>query len=220
MFLLVIGACRSAPSPATEAPNIEPVIASATDDVDDAPGDASPAVSPRCDALPEWRYETFLLPPEFAPTLPEGTEVLWFAPGMFEPDAADYFTYAFSMDMKAPLADAAAIESLLREYYRGLMRAVAAGRDTTPARDVTVSMADDGQTATIEMSDEFTGGGAVTVHLRLSWAEGEPGRCLRILASARPSERNWEALERSLGCLCEGTLTHGAASSSTRTARP
>ena len=162
---------------------------------DPAPASAEPE-SPRCEALPDWRYEQIALPPGFAPELPAGVEVLWFAPGMFQPDASDYFTYAFSLDLEAGLPEAGELESLLTQYYRGLMKAVAS--DHPPKHEAQVSLAADGQSATIEMSDEFTGGGDVTLHLRMSTT----GSCLRVLATAQPTDDNWATLARSFECLC------------------
>ena len=193
--LWMLGGCPTKATTAEPAPNTaEPT----------APTDeAAPTSAPRCEALPTWRYEKIPLPPEFAPTLPEGVEVLWFAPGMFEPAADDYFTYAFSLDMTEPLSTPAALETLLVDYYRGLMSAVAAGRDAKPARDAVVELGGDGQTATIELSDEFTDGGVITLHLRVSRPEGPKGGCLRVLASARPTDANWAALETAHSCLCD-----------------
>jgi len=180
--------------PAAPSSEAEPTVS-------DASTDPSPEDPTICEALPGWRYEKIALPPEFAPTLPTGTEVLWFAPGMFEPEADDYFTYAFSLDMDEGLSSPAAFEALLGEYYRGLMSAVASGRDATPAREAMVTVDDDGRVATIELSDEFTGGGPVTLHMKMSWVEGTT--CLRVLASARPTPDNWATLERSHACLCD-----------------
>ena len=62
-----------------------------------------PIAAASCAQAPGWRYERIELPPAFAPTLPPGVETLWFAPGMFDPAAADYFTYVFSLDWNEPL---------------------------------------------------------------------------------------------------------------------
>lgn len=158
-------------------------------------------MAPRCEALPGWRYERIELPPEFAPELPPGTEVLWFSPGMFDPEADDYFTYAFSLDVEGGALEPATIDSLLLQYYRGLMHAVASSRDAAPQHEAVVTMTAPGKEATIELSDEFTTGETITLHLRMSTAAGSD--CLRVLATARPTEVNWAELGKSHTCLCE-----------------
>jgi len=85
--------------------------------------------------LPEgWRAETLPFPLDFAPGIPyEGLEELRFAPGMFDPEAEGYFTYAFVWWVRTPPPfepDRLARE--LSEYLRGLAAAVAEGK---PGRD-------------------------------------------------------------------------------------
>ncbi len=75
---------------------------------------------------PGWRAETFPFPIEFAPTIAHrGIEELRFAPGMFDPKAPGYFSYAFvwRTDDAAAL-DAAAVAAELTAYFRGLATAV------------------------------------------------------------------------------------------------
>jgi len=43
-----------------------------------------------------WQFERFAMPPGFAPGISyKGAEELLFAPGMFNKDSTNYFTYAF-----------------------------------------------------------------------------------------------------------------------------
>jgi hypothetical protein len=94
----------------------------------------SPGVSfePRSDwPVPAgWKSETIPFPLEFAPALAHrGVEELRFAPGMFDPAAPGYWSYAFVwwLEDQAP-QDAASLAAELTEYFRGLLTSVAAQR--------------------------------------------------------------------------------------------
>ena len=84
-----------------------------------------------------WEFERFNLPPAFAPAITyKGAEELRFAPGMFNKDYTNYFTYAFVVqidDVKA--ISEAEVHHYLLNYYRGLCRVTAQDRkliiDTT-----------------------------------------------------------------------------------------
>lgn len=44
----------------------------------------------------DWDKEVFTFPLQFAPSIElEGIEEVYFAPGMFKPEASDYFNYIF-----------------------------------------------------------------------------------------------------------------------------
>jgi len=75
----------------------------------------------------DWRFERINFPLSFAPELKyEGFEELRFAPGMFTAASDTYFTYIFAMKITNDAAlDAAALQSLLETYFRGLCRTVA-----------------------------------------------------------------------------------------------
>jgi hypothetical protein len=79
------------------------------------------------DEAPEnWREETFSIPMSFAPEIKyTGIEELRFAPGMFQSDEPDYFTYAFIWWLEG---EASFTEERLRQdlllYYKGLYQAV------------------------------------------------------------------------------------------------
>ena len=79
--------------------------------------------------LSDCRSEVIALPPEFAPKMPKGGELLWFAPGMFDAESPGYFRYAFRLDFERPQPNTlASLEELLLLYYEGLMSAVAEGK--------------------------------------------------------------------------------------------
>jgi hypothetical protein len=75
----------------------------------------------------DWRFERLNFPLSFAPELKyKGFEELRFAPGMFTPESDTYFTYIFAMKITDDVTlDAAALQSLLETYYRGLCQTVA-----------------------------------------------------------------------------------------------
>jgi hypothetical protein len=85
--------------------------------------------------LPEgWKAETIVFPLEFAPQLEyEGLEELRFSPGMFDPEAADFFSYAFVWWVPAEtVVSAQGLARDLETYFRGLARTVAESKGFDP----------------------------------------------------------------------------------------
>lgn len=83
-----------------------------------------------------WRTETLSLPTGFAKDMKlTGFEEVRFAPGMFRPDAEDFFTYCFvfCLPNQSPPNQKVLTEELLK-YYRGLAVAVTrrSGIDVKP----------------------------------------------------------------------------------------
>lgn len=77
-----------------------------------------------------WKSETIPFPLPFAPQLAHrGVEELRFAPGMFDPAAPGYWSYAFVwwLEDRGP-QDGAALGAELTAYFQGLLRDVAASR--------------------------------------------------------------------------------------------
>ena len=69
-----------------------------------------------------WKGETISLPPSFAPDMKlKGTEVIRFAPGMFDAKADSFFSYVFvfQVEPKQELTQKALRQEML-VYYRGL----------------------------------------------------------------------------------------------------
>lgn len=174
------------------------------------PSSPTPARTNQCADAPTWRFERIELPPEFAPTLPEGVEHLYFAPGMFEPGAPDYWSYVFSIRLTEPLAAGAdSIESLLELYYRGLIAAVAASKQLAvpdPVATVSVAAKPGGFVAEIETVDAFTGGQPIALTLEIEL--GADRRCLELAASAAaPGSPVWNTLAEARRCVaCADTL--------------
>ena len=96
---------------------------------------------------PAWVGERIELPPGFAPNLGwKGVEEIRFAPGMFQAEAKDFFSYilVFLLEPKADTSQAALKRELLT-YYKGLSEAVMKGKgkavDTT-AFSITLTKTD------------------------------------------------------------------------------
>ena len=73
-----------------------------------------------------WKGETISLPPSFAPDMKlKGTEVIRFAPGMFDAKADSFFSYVFvfQVDPKQELTRKVLRQEIL-VYYRGLAATV------------------------------------------------------------------------------------------------
>ena len=82
---------------------------------------------------PAWVGERIELPPGFAPNLGwKGVEQIRFAPGMFQSEAKDFFSYVlvFLLEPGAKTSEAALKRELLT-YYKGLSEAVMKGKNET-----------------------------------------------------------------------------------------
>jgi hypothetical protein len=99
-----------------------------------------------------WRGERIVLPPGFAKDMKvKGIEEIRFAPGMFQPEAKDFFSYVivFRLDGKPDLT----VESLNAElltYYRGLAKAVGRGQIKTEGFSIEVVPIKDDQKPTVD----------------------------------------------------------------------
>jgi hypothetical protein len=93
---------------------------------------------------PPWKGERLELPPGFAPDLGwTGVEQICFAPGMFKAGEADFFSYVlvFLLESGSEVSKAA-LERELLVYYRGLSKAVMAGKEPTPDTSIfTIALA-------------------------------------------------------------------------------
>src|SRR5207253_5591564 len=69
-----------------------------------------------------WEFETFSLPPTFAPDITyKGVEELRFSPGMFVKDSVNYFTYAFAAELDSTVSVSGNdIKNYLVSYFKGL----------------------------------------------------------------------------------------------------
>lgn len=190
------GAAPREPAPA-ESAAVEPTPTAL------ASADVAAADLPPVD-LSSWGTERIPLPPDFAPTLPSGDEVLLFAPGMFDADSPEYWSYAFLIELGEPLEGAAALDAFLEAYYDGLIAAVASGKSGDVGADpatVEVSAVDGGYGAVVDLIDAFVT--MEPVRLRMTIAvEGERGERLRIAASPQDAGHDiWRALDAAAASL-------------------
>ncbi len=111
--LLVLAACGSTPSSSPPAPPV--------------PANGSSVGAPETWPIPAgWKHETIPFPLGFAPGIAHrGVEELRFAPGMFDPAAAGYWSYVFVWRTEDAATLAAPILAAeLTAYFRGLLAAV------------------------------------------------------------------------------------------------
>lgn len=156
---------------------------------------------------PAWRGERIALPPGFARDLGwTGVEEIRFAPGMFEAEAPDFFSYLLVFHL-APDSDVseAGVKRELLVYYRGLASAVMSGKektvDTTGFK-VTLARAEgtsapaapdaaakaEGWTGTLDWIEPFATEKPQKLHLEVHvWKEGEHPVVLSCVSPVDPS---------------------------------
>lgn len=163
---------------------------------------------------PAWRGERIALPPGFAPDLGwTGVEEIRFAPGMFEAEAPDFFSYILVFHL-APESDVseAGLKRELLVYYRGLSTAVMAGKEKTvdatgftltltKAEGATLSPPDatpkaEGWSGTLNWLEPFATEKPQKLHLEVHvWKEGDHPVVLSCVSPVDPaSEIAWPAL--------------------------
>lgn len=132
----------------------------------------------------EWGTETIHLPPSFAPELPAGVESLHFAPGMFEPEADDFWTYTFMLELEGPAPDQAQLQGWLELYYDGLLTSVAAsaGRDigADPATATVQRTGARSFELEVDFIDAFVTFDAFTLHGEAHVISADPAQCALI----------------------------------------
>lgn len=161
-----------------------------------------------------WATERMTFPLGFAKDLDhKGVEDVRFAPGMFKPDAPDYFSYAFLMWLEGTVSfEPAALEKDLLTYYKGLCAAVSRSRklelDLSKISVKVVRQEKKGRLAggeadvshaQIDWFDPFTTGKPLTLHLEIWTRSAEEGKRSCLLALASPKEKSapiWGALRK------------------------
>lgn len=140
--LLVLG-CRDSKPAAAPKPEPTPAPAAAPNPTPaTATADAATQSLAGWELPAGWRSEVIPFPLDFAPSLAHrGFEEIRFAPGMFDPAAPGYWSYAFvwRTDDEAVL-DETALGNELTLYFRGLIAAVDEKQRIT-ARDQIVARA-------------------------------------------------------------------------------
>jgi hypothetical protein len=117
-----------------------------------------------------WRSETIPFPLDFAPAVKHrGLEELRFSPGMFKPDAPDFWSYAFVWWLEnEPAPQAEALERELALYFRGLSEAVGRGKYTFDTSRFKARLRQDGDSIAgqIDTYDAFKTGKPITLNAR------------------------------------------------------
>jgi hypothetical protein len=150
-------------------------------------------------SLQGWRSERIVLPPEFAPSMPPGEEILLFAPGMFEATADDFWSYAFLMQIEETGLNVQRLTQIFEAYYDGLLVAVGEGRaeiGDDPASVHINSIGPNEYTATIRLIDAFVTDKPVDLNLRIQCEKiGDVSTLLRVQASPQsPDHSIWTGL--------------------------
>lgn len=188
--LLILAACANT----SETPSAEAGGAAQVEE-----GSQDQQAPPEPVSLEGWRSERIELPPAFAPELPGGEELLLFAPGMFDAQAEDYWSYAFVMRIDEEEIDAARLTELLELYYDGLLQAVARSSSDTanyvddPAQVKVEHVSPGSFEANIHLIDSFVTFQPIDVRLLVESEPGSPsGTFMRIQAS--PQHAVWRQL--------------------------
>jgi len=118
-----------------------------------------------------WQFETFSLPPGFAPAVKyHGREELRFSPGWDKKEATDYFTiiWGFRFDDTKGISQAE-IQNFLQTYFRGLCSSTAKNRHLSPIDSSAVTVSIEKKPAT-DRSRIYN----LTLHLFGVFADGAP----------------------------------------------
>lgn len=159
--------------------------------------------------MPEgWRGETITFPLEFAPELAyEGLEELRFSPGMFDPEAEDFWSYGFIWWV--PLTTTLDAETLgkdLEAYFRGLSKAVSASRGHDPGElelraDLKAQPSEDGSErfgGTVLGYDAFATQAPVTLNVQIVTRRCEAEEHLVVFFELSPQPEShavWQTLK-------------------------
>ena len=155
----------------------------------------------------DWEFERFALPPAFAPAITyKGAEELRFAPGMFKKDSANYFTYAFVVQLdNVSSISLNEIRHYLLNYYKGLCAITARDRklviDTTQITAVvekknTIPANETIYNASMNIFGVFADGAPVKLNLEVKVLEAAVNK-LYLVVIASPLEKTaavWKTL--------------------------
>jgi len=120
-----------------------------------------------------WKGERIQLPPPFAPAMKlKGTEEIRFAPGMFDANAAAFFSYAFVFSVpKEQKLSPDFIEAEILAYYRGLSEAILKRKNVNPNADKFTFKLELDKAATGTPEKVAAAAKAVQYHGELNWTE-------------------------------------------------
>jgi len=161
---------------------------------------ATPARQPFIWAVPKgWRTETIPFPLEFAPALKHrGFEELRFSPGMFKPDAPDFWSYAFVWWLEGePAPSGGVLESEFALYFRGLSEAAGAKKYSFDVSRFKAHLhaAGDSIVGQIDTYDAFKTGKPLTLNVQLRARRcGKNTALVVALSPANPRAAIWNDL--------------------------
>lgn len=166
--------------------------------------DGIPLVAPK-----DWRGETIDLPPEFAKDMKlKGVEKIRFAPGMFKPDAADFFSYVLVFRLEAePELTIEVVERELLTYYRGLATAVGRGEIKTDDFSISMKKVEETETevnvanytATLKWIEPFATSKSQTLNVELRVWKAEESKHSWIFMAVSPNKSDdpiWESMHQ------------------------
>ena len=166
------------------------------------PPKAQSTPAPQAIDCTPWKKERIDLPLSFAPEIKyQGYEVLRFAPGMFDVNKDDYFTYAFVMNIKNEGIDnEKELEELLLLYFKGLMKAVTA-KDEAPLDtsnfEVDVTKTKEGFNVLANIADGFVTKQELALNMEVTQNKTSAGSCLRVSASPKATNsQTWNLLRQ------------------------
>lgn len=158
--------------------------------------------------LATWRSELIELPPAFAPGMPAGREILLFAPGWSDPDAEDFWSYVFLMEIEETSVGVERLDEIFELYFDGLIGAVGGSKSfELPADPAKVSFHDKGgskYSGVVDTYDAFGSGDALTLYMLVDIERMNSGMSnLRIMASPQEPGMSvvWSSMEQVLGSL-------------------
>ena len=162
--------------------------------------------------LDGWAYETFPLPPGFAPSLPQGTESLRFAPGWRDPESENFWSYAFVMWIDESTPNTARVDELLESYYSGLMSAFGVG-NKQPAPDdhvqaEVIKTSPNQFQASMNLIDGFATFENIELHVIIETAAvSDQQSTVRIQISHQPNEHKiWRSLDTAIDSILAQAL--------------
>jgi len=160
----------------------------------------------------DWRFERLPIPPGFAPDVKwNGFEEARFAPGMFDPSSANYFSYALVVSVEGTNpVEKADVQDFLDKYIKGLSVGVGRRKGLTPdasqlGATVTALKSESGSPAKFEaivpFFDTFNDGRKIILNLRITVIPraDEKRTFVVLLISPKPTDAEiWKTL-RSIG---------------------
>ena len=197
LLLIVIAGCGSTRERTAETPR-DVAVAPAEDSTTSAEPEA-PA------SLEGWGSERIALPPAFAPGMPAGDELLLFAPGMFDAEAEDYWSYVFVMRLEQGDMRSDQLAEVFEQYYDGLIAAVGKERgiEGDPASVMLLKRGDGDYVANVSLIDAFVTMERIELRAVIrADSSFSDSTYLEVLVSPQPEGHPvWERLEVAVGLL-------------------